>query len=102
MSGINSDSGLAESEHKPEPMTEAGCEGKVDRSVSWTALWAGFAELRARAIQQRNEAQQAAVDMKKAGFPNAMYVNGGIYQACITFLYWLDDIEADAKDASKV
>jgi hypothetical protein len=41
-------SGLAASEHKPEPMTEAGCEGKVDRSVSWTAHSAGFAKLRSR------------------------------------------------------
>jgi len=33
------------SEHQPEPVSEAGCEEKVSRSVSWTALGAGFAEL---------------------------------------------------------
>ena len=85
MSEINSVSGQA-TEHKPEPMTEAGCEGKVSRNVQGTDQRSGFAELRARWQGYRRV--------------HAQHGNWLGAWALDSVLKDIDDLEADAKDAS--
>jgi hypothetical protein len=48
--------GQAMSEQQPEPADAAGCKSEVDRSVSWTAHSADFAELKRRASAEQFEA----------------------------------------------
>jgi hypothetical protein len=91
------DSGLAASEHKPEPADAAGCKAEVDRSVSWTAPCAGFAELRARTAALRDTARENSIqafrdkaDIRFRAWSDIFYHSA---QACSAF----DALEADAK-----
>jgi hypothetical protein len=82
----------------------SGAAGKAPANgpdVQGTGL-PGFAELRARAIAERDlcvKAQQEIESRYGCNDENAMYL--GVEIDTITkFLQWLDDLEADAKDAS--
>jgi hypothetical protein len=92
------DSGLAASEHKPEPTIDAGCEIEVSRSVSWTAHSAGFAELKRRASAEQFEAlrriaywrKHQAEDLHSLG---AVIANSR-WHAFNELLAWLDELSA--------
>jgi hypothetical protein len=94
-------SGLAASEQQTEPISDAGCEEKVNRSVSWTAPCAGFAELRARTAALRDTARENSIqafrdkaDIRFRAWSDIFYHSA---QACSAF----DALEADAKDETR-
>jgi hypothetical protein len=83
------------------PMTEAGCEGKADRSVSWTALCAGFAKFRSRAELYEKEAKEWVRRYEAIGDNDAASEYRALTIAYRRTQRWLDDLETYAKDASK-
>lgn len=89
-----------EPEQQTQPVAEAGCEGKVDRSVQGTVAATGFAELRARAIRELEEADKAGEQAERNGRTRRAWLENGKARAYFRMIGWLDAIEADAKDAS--
>lgn len=100
MSGINSDSGLAASEHKPEPTIDAGCEIEVDRSVSWTAHSAGFAPHRVRASKIKHDAIESSMIAIEANDTEIAECWIQVEIACRKILRTLD-ARRNAKDETK-
>lgn len=89
------------SEQQPEPADAAGCKSEVDRSVSWTAHSAGFAELRARVFQARSEAKLTAAEHAQAGYTAREAWQAGRYWAFDEVMEWLNALEAHAKDETR-
>jgi hypothetical protein len=88
-----------EPEQQTQPVAEAGCEGKVSRSVPGTDLRSGFAELRAWAKESMEEAREWGGPAKG----NGEYARGwwsGHFDAFQMLDRRLNANEADAKDAS--
>jgi len=92
-------SGLAESEQQTPATIDAGCEIEVDRSVSWTALSAGFAQLRTVLAGLREEAFRVARICDDKGFDNAAANFRGMVTAFDMTGQSITVIEANAKDA---
>lgn len=93
------DSGLAASEHKPEPTDAAGCKSEVDRSVSWTDQRSGFAELRARCTEYKKALDDSVKRHKARGSTIIAGMDACGSEVLESVLRWIDALEADAKDA---
>jgi hypothetical protein len=87
-------------QQQPPATDAAGGKSEVNRSVSWTAQGAGFAELRARVFQARSEANKWMRQANALADGNFGARSAARYWAFDQVLEWLDELEADAKDAS--
>lgn len=84
--------GQAMSEQQTPPTDANGASSEVNRSVSWTAHSAGFAELKARATYLRDDALAGANLARNAKFEHQEHVARGIYAACVEVLRWIDEL----------
>ena len=86
-------------EHKPEPMTEAGCECKVSRNVQGTAPCADLAQHRARALQMKEDAIRYVNDALEDQEYELCELWEVVEDACRQMMQMID-ARSNAKDAS--
>lgn len=88
-------------QQQPPATDAAGGKSEVNRSVSWTDLASGFAELRARAMKEKQEANELKKRAMKHRWAYHEGVADGTRVMASTVISWLDELEADAKDETQ-
>ena len=87
-------------EQHSEPMAEAGCEAKIDRSVQGTVAATGFAEQRFRAHAIRSSALLWRVRARHSEDIELQEAWSDVFTAVKRLCMMLDD-RADAKDETR-
>jgi len=83
----------AEPETQTPPTIEAGCEIEIDRNVLGTGGTTGFAELRARVMKCKSDADARLVDLLTNNADDEdIALAVGIRSACIMFASWIDEL----------